>query len=245
MPGNVSIGDLVLDPRKFLYLKSLKVLICVGLFECFDIASQVEKLLEAVELHKAESLILIGPIEDKQSLMAFSEHFLDKIPVHIVSSTKNEDIIQTAESLAMEWHQELVWAKYRFVESLDLGTVEMYFVSAIGGFVSEEKTQSFALKVGKTGFGGRKLPVFLKGLGQMILPSLNDESTASTVFSDQLSRYDLFAIGHTRVFPLGRVSELEPAQSFGKIPYSVIHKGSRKKNLKTKKKQSDTKPLNV
>ena len=48
MPGNVSIGDLVLDPRKFLYLKSLKVLICVGLFECFDIASQVEKLLEAV-----------------------------------------------------------------------------------------------------------------------------------------------------------------------------------------------------
>jgi hypothetical protein len=227
MTNGLSLGDIVFDPARLLYVKSLRAIVCVGLLEFTEKkgVSARAAVVDAIAQYEAESLIAIGPVHGKASVAALKQALPAAVRVHVVCSDADPDVMAYAEETDFEWHQELVWAKYRFAESLELGAIELYFVSAIGGAGDVGKpTVQHTLKVGKAGFGGMSLPIFLKGLGQVVLPSLNPQAkTMSILKRPELARYDALAAGHKRVFPMGRINEIAPAATFGKVPLSVSH----------------------
>lgn len=243
MTGGLSLGDLVLDARLVVYIKSLRALACLSLFEAVEPGDYgaLSQVLKAYEDYRPESLVVMGPVPDAAGLMALKEHLPEGLKVHVVTDTRDEVLQALAEESGFEWHQELVWARYRFVERLETGAVELYFVSAIGGAGAPvESPRRYALKVGRPGFGGMKLPVFLKGMGQVILPSLNAKAKVNSIFSaKELARYEVLAAGHSRVFPLGRVADLKPATTLGTMPLAVSTLGKKSAKPKVKKQATD------
>ena len=224
--NSLVLGDIVFDPRRVIFVKSLKALVCAGLRESAQLSSIVESLIETLEHYKAESLIVTGCSLSSTVLEALREIQKKGVRVSLVSQKNADQAVQNAEALGFEVHQELVWGKYRFVEVLEHGAVELYFVSAIGG--SGEDELSYSVRVGRSGLGGIYLPVFLKGLGQVMLPSVNPACKRASVFRKSLSRYDVFAVGHHRVFPLGKVADLREVRTLGQIPLSPRTLGSKR-----------------
>lgn len=215
----LNLGDMVFDARRFIYVKSLRALVCSGFQGQFD------PLLEGARHYGAETVVMVGldhSIKGIQALKSFSEHHLR---VQLVSSQDDPDFRLQCERGAVDFNGELVWGRYRFSDALEPGKVELYFVSAIGRTIGG---QHFGVRVGQMGLGGRKLPVFLKGMGQVLLPSLNPQHRVASVFRKPLVRYDVFAVGHHRVFPLGKVADLKEVKFMGRIPLNTSTLGQRR-----------------
>ncbi len=228
----LNLGDMVFDPRGYVFIKSLRAIAVVGFMECADAAAAAVIARDVVVHFSAESFVAIGPVENKAGIAALKQALPDLVRVHVVSDEIVEPIAIYADHEHVEVHRELVWAKYRFTQCLVLGTMELYFVSSIGGAPSTAHSLAHVIKFGRKGFGGRALPVFLKGLGQVMLPSVNPEAKKVSALRKELARYDVFAVGHTRVFPMGRVSEIEPAATFGKVPLVVSTLAGKKAGKK-------------
>src|SRR5581483_11294336 len=112
-----------------------------------------------------------------------------------------------AEAQGCEIHRELVWDRYRFVEFEeklpDKQPLELHLTTITG---ASRESAHYAIRVGRNPFSGMKLAVFLKGIGSLILPSLDPGAAAISVFQSALQRYDVFAVGYARVLPLGKVA---------------------------------------
>jgi hypothetical protein len=220
----LNLGDMVFDPRGFVFIKSLHAIAVVGLMECEDAVGACAVARDVVQLHQAESFICLGDISSRGHVSALKDALPPSVRIHLVSSKIEPTVRTYAEEEHIEVHQELVWAKYRFADALVPGTLELYFVSAIGGAPTKGRgraSTASVIKFGRSGIGARALPVFLKGLGQVLLPSVNPKAKKVSALRKELARYDAFAAGHTRVFPMGRVAEIEPAATFGKVPLAV------------------------
>jgi hypothetical protein len=192
----------------------------------------VRAAVAACQQYGAESLVCIGPVDGVEALDDLRHELPAGVRVHVVTEARDELSRGMAERLGMDWHRELVWARYRFVERQDMDSMELYFVSSIGGG-TDGASSTYALKVGRAGFGGMRLSTFLKGMGHLILPSMDDGARTVSVLRKSLSRYDVIAVGHSRVFPMGKISEIEPISSFGKVPLKVSSLIKKSKNTAT------------
>ncbi len=215
----LSLGDIIFDPRRLIYIKSLNAVACLGVLGP-SFPRAVRAAAAACVQYKAESLIAIGAVDGIEALDDLKHELPSQVKVHVVAEAKDEICGKMAEKLGMEWHRELVWARYRFAEKQELGNMELYFVLSIGGG-PEGAEAVYSLKVGRAGFGGMHLAAFLRGMGHMVLPSMNGEAKKISVLRKSLARYDVIAAGHSRVFPMGKISEIEPITTFGKVPLTV------------------------
>ncbi len=215
----LSLGDIIFDPRRLVYIKSLNAVACLGMLGP-SFPRTVRAAVAACAQYKAETLIAVGAVDSRAALDDLKHELPAYVKVHVVADDKDEALRVEAEKLGMEWHRELVWARYRFAERQELGTVELYFVSSIGGGPSGAET-TYSLKVGRAGFGGMHLAAFLRGMGHLVLPSMNSEAKKVSVLRKSLVRYDVIAAGHSRVFPMGKISEIEPITTFGTVPLTV------------------------
>lgn len=247
--SGLKIGDLVLDPRGLVFLPSQKVLVCFGLKQALSIKNSkigkgvVERVDYAIKHHQPETLIILGPLEDELGLALISKRFGSKVRIVLVAANPSKDACAVAEALKFEVHQELVWDRYRFIErfenpvfvdSDDMQALDFQFLTIAGG-------ADYYVRIGKAAydplgiFTGEKLHVFLRGLGRLKIPSLDPDHGLTSVFSVAddpfFDRYDVFAMGHSRILPLGKVTEIKKIALLDTIPVT-------KKALSGKTKKS-------
>lgn len=220
------LGDIIFDPRRVIFVRSLRTIVCLGLKECHSLDKIFLDLSECQQLYKADTFILIGVQLNSVLLLRIQALAQSGVRIQIVAKHLTDIMIKEAEDLGFEVHSELVWGKYRFAEAIEIGTMELYFLSAIGG--TDHSDSDFAVRVGRASLVGMKLPVFLKGLGHVILPQLDPHCKKRSVFRRSLARYDAFAVGHHRVFPLGKIADLKEVRSLGSIPLSRSTLGSKR-----------------
>lgn len=214
MMNGLKLGDLVLDPRRVVYIPSLNAVVCAGLHEalCISISSGLRGVLERMDAildtYKPEALIILGRLSEKSPVGGIARRWGKRTKVHFVANDPNADARAIAEAMGCEVHHELIWGHYRFVEAEEKGALEVQLLTMVGH-------PNYDIKVGSMPFGGMKLAVFLKGIGKLVLPTMSPNAASASVFSADLGRYDLFAVGHQRVLPMGKVDGLKSVKGMG------------------------------
>ncbi|MBI3558285.1 MAG: hypothetical protein HY074_18615 [Deltaproteobacteria bacterium] len=233
--SGLRLGDLILDSRRLAYIPSLRAVVCAGLPEALQvgIAGGLRGVLERVDgalaEYNPEFLVVLGSMNSASptalgsAFAGMSRRWGKHAKLMFVATTPDPDARATAEALGGEVHHELVWGHYRFVEAEDLGNLEVQLLTISG-------SPHYAVKVGNRPFGGMKLPVFLKGLGRLTLPSMAPNASLSSVFQPALDRFDIFAVGHQRVLPLGKVRDIKPLKGIARgLPISKATLGARRR----------------
>ena len=217
MKDGLKLGDLILDPRRVVYIPSLNAVVCAGLHEALSIGISgglrgvLERMDAVLETYKPEALIILGlgDLSEKSPVTGIARRWGKQTKIHFVTNESQADGRMIAEALGCEVHHELVWGRYRFVESEKKGVLEVQLLTIVGH-------PNYVVKVGSMPFGGMKLAVFLKGIGKLILPTLSPNAASASVFNSDLGRYDLFAVGHQRVLPMGKVDGLKSVKGIGR-----------------------------
>lgn len=234
--SGMKLGDLMLDPRGVVFIPSLRALVCSELKQA--LASKNSKYVRevggrvdhAIRWYAPETVIVLGPMEDEAALSAIARRWGAAVRFVFVSAKPAPDARAVAEALKFEVHHELAWDKYRFLEKFDkppfldpneVQTLDFQFLAIAGG-------GSYFVRIGKVPFdplglfSGIKLNVFLKGLGRFKLPALDPGKTLTSVFAADddpfFDRYDVFAMGHSRILPLGKVTDLRGHVSLDALP---------------------------
>ncbi len=235
--SGLRLGDLILDSRRLAYIPSLRAVVCAGLPEALQvgIAGGLRGVLERVDGaladYSPEFMIVLGSMNSTSAsanalgsaFAGMSRRWGGKTKLVFVASKPDGEARATAEALGCEVHHELVWGHYRFVEAENLGNLEVQLLTISG-------SPHYAVKVGNRPFGGMKLPVFLKGLGRLTLPSMAPNASLSSVFQPALDRFDIFAVGHQRVLPLGKVRDLKSLKGIARgLPISKATLGARRR----------------
>lgn len=230
--GGLVLGDIILDARRVVYVRSLRAVVCADLHGALTvgIAGGLRGVLERVDAvlaeYHPENLIIIGPFDEKTPLAGIARRWGRKAKIQLVAAKPDADARAIAEALDCEVHNELLWGRYRFVETVDESALELQAQTIAGG-------PHYSIRVGNRPFGGMKLVVFVKGLGKLILPSMSPEAPAASVFCPELERYDIFAAGYQRVLPMGKVADLKAQRGFvGTLPLdrSVLRKNREPDN---------------
>lgn len=235
--SGLKLGDLILDPRRVVYIPSLRVVACADLHDglCVGIAGGLRGVIERLDAtlneYKPDHLIILGSLGSKSSSSASYESTLagmarrwgKRARIQLVAAMPDVDARGVAEALGCEVHHELVWGRYRFVEHEEADqALELKLTTIAGG-------PHYSVRVGNRPFGGTKLAVFLKGLGKLTLPSVNPAASSTTVFKSGLERYDVFAVGHQRILPMGKVGDLKSFKGIGRgLPISKATLSSRR-----------------
>lgn len=235
--SGLKLGDLILDPRRVVYIPSLRALVCAGLQDALGVGiagglrGVIEKIDSALVEYKPESFVVLGSLVSKSSsvfesaLTGMSRRWGKKVKLQLVSTKPDGDARALAEALGCEVHNELVWERYRFVEAHDDHGVELQLMTVAGH-------PNYCVKVGSRPFGGMKLAVFLKGFGRLTLPSTDPSASVTSVFKGGLERCDVFAVGHQRVLPMGKVGALKPHQGIVRgVPLAKSTLGTRRRGL--------------
>jgi hypothetical protein len=232
--SGLKLGDLILDPRRMVYIQSLKALVCTGMQEALHvgIAGGLRGVLERVDAmlieYKPEALIVLGSLTKDSAITGISRRWGKSCRVQFAAHDPNSDARDLAESLGCEVHHELVWGNYRFIEKEEsIASPEVQLTTIVGD-------PHYSIKIGRNPFGGMKLAVFLKGPGRLVLPSVSPvNGTAKSIFEEDLGRYDVFAVGHQRVLPLGKVVDLKPYKGLARgLSLSKASSMARRKNHK-------------
>lgn len=226
--SGLKLGDLILDARRVVYIPSLKAVVCAGLHEALTIGiadglrGVLEKVDSVLEEYEPESLIILGHFTEASALSGIARRWGKRAKIHLIADDPGADARGMAEALGCEVHNELVWGRYRFVEADDSNALEVHLLTLAG-------KPNYNVKVGNP-LGGMKLAVFLKGLGKVHLPSLNPNAAATSVFSSSVERHDVFAIGHQRILPMGKVADLKSVKGLARgLPVTKATLGARKR----------------
>ncbi|MBI3542592.1 MAG: hypothetical protein HY075_04885 [Deltaproteobacteria bacterium] len=157
------------------------------------------------------------------ALAGMANRWGKRAKLQLVAQNAQADFRETAKALGCEVHNELVWGRYRFVEREDRNNLEVQLLTICGG-------AHYSLRVGAGPFGGMKLPVFLKGFGRLTLPSVDPTATPTSVFRPGFERCDVFAVGHQRVLPLGKVCDLKSVKGIVRgLPISKATLAARRR----------------
>lgn len=211
--GTFALGDLSFDPRKVLFIHSLKTLVVSDLREALEFSKPAEltKMVEsfdlAVEDFKPKSLVIIDSLKSPVGIQGIVKKWGKNAEIHFVASNPSEEALLLAESLHCILHQEFAWNQYRFTGSSEATEVHL-------GMTAIVNNPLCGIRLGNGVLNSHMTPVFLRGLGQIILPSFMKNKIQHSVFkpSLKLERYDVFAIGHKRVLPMGKVRDLKTKQ---------------------------------
>ncbi len=235
--NSLKLGDLTLDPRKLIYISSIRAVVCSGmgdlLFGKTPKESQflLQPTIEAIKKYKADTLVNLGSVQGFENIRRFLP---GKLKIQFVSKfVSNEVFSETqtkAEGFGCEVFKELLWSDYRFVDSSKEDNLDfpLFTISS---------SPHYTIRLGKGLFGGLDLEVFLRSARSLMLPSLKPEFKKHSVLSDSLSRNDVFAIGHHRVFPMGKVAEIRIyREKLGAVP---ITKTALQGKLTQRKPQID------
>ena len=218
----LQLGEIVFDPAHFIYLPRLKALVCVGLLEGLRApGKQGAALVSTVDLmlkrYQPESLIAIGDLD--LEVAGILSRWRSRAKFIPVSSEANYDVVLKAEKLGLELHKELVWGGYRFKDTIE-AEPELPFLSVTG----PPPGMQYYVRLGRAPWKGFRLPVFLKGPGRLVLPSLNPNAKTALLLNSpyrRQKRYDVFAIGHARILPLGKITDLGAAAGLnGRLPFN-------------------------
>ena len=207
--SGLKLGDIHLDPRRVVYMPSLRAVVCSGLPEALRVGigeglrRVVERVDGVLEDYKPESLIILSSLKSETSITGIVRRWGKKTRIQFVANDADVDAQSLAEALRCEVHKELIWGNYRFVESELESNSELSLLTIIG-------SPHYMVRVGKGPMGGMKLCVFLKGQGKVLMPSSNPQAAGTSIFKKELERFDVFAIGHQRVLPMGKVADLKP-----------------------------------
>ena len=222
--SGLKLGDLILDPRRMVYIPSLRAVACTGLHEALHIGigGGLRGVLERVDAilneYTPDALMILGGLRKGAPIEGIARRWGKTTKILLVTKDSDSDLRERAESLGCEVHNEVVWGKYRFAEREDKASPpEIQMMSIVG-------EPHYVVKVGNSPFGGMKFAVFLKTSGRLVLPSINPASpngSAKSVFTPELERYDIFAVGHQRVLPLGKVADVKLQHKIARgIPFT-------------------------
>lgn len=234
--SGLKIGDITLDPRGLIYIPSIKAIVCSGLKDALYLqqAKTVRKITaeidSAIERYMPENMIILGSLKDEKSLSAIAKKWSKTLRILLISNQISKEAKAVCEALKMETHSELIWDRYRFVEkfenppfvdSSDIQAIDFQFMTIAGG-------SHYFVRIGQAPydllglFSGEKLRVFLRGMGRLKLPSLNPTDNETSIFmvSDDpfFARYDVFALGHSRILPLGKVADAKKFVTLNTLP---------------------------
>lgn len=238
----LKLGDIVFDSRRVIFLSSLQTVVCSGLSEALEFArsrrgfhknfhnlrSAIERFDCVLTDYEPQSVILLGPFLRPEIFLTIARRWGKNTKLHIVASNVLPEIRALAEKYGCEIHNELIWDKYRFVETEFTQNPQMPLITISGH-------PHYVIHVGKGYFGGFDLSVFLKGLGHLMLPSFHVAAATNTIFRDSLERYDVFAVGHSRVFPLGKVADIKIYRSTaGALPITKTALAGKLKSVRKK-----------
>ncbi len=250
--SGLRLGDIILDPRSFVCLPSIRVLACSGLRSALAsknvkiINEVIEKTNYSLNKYNPETLIIFCSLNSPDGLQSISKKWGGKYRIIFISKNPSPEAAATCEKLKFEIHQELVWNKFRFIELFEtppfmdpseMQALDFQFLTLAGGV-------NHYVKIGKVPFDplglfyGKKLEVFLKGLGRLEIPSM-DPNIASTFLLSSAenlfyNRYDVFAMGHSRILPLGKLSEINQFVSHSILPVSRKALGGKRKKTASK-----------
>lgn len=208
--SGIKLGDYTLDCERVLYLHSLRACVVSDLGEAAAQQS-VEDLQKKFEVwrerYQPEILIILGEMRSADFKLGSPVRAL--LRAWTTTQTRliwvcpqiPKDCIETLDSLHCEVHQELIWGRYRFGFDLEDATTD-------NGFLTITARPHFSVKFASRILSSRFLSVFLKGQGHIVLPSLGPKISRKSVLRSSLARYDVFAVGHQRVLPLGKVADL-------------------------------------
>lgn len=251
--SGLKLGDLILDPRRVVYIPSLRALVCAGLLDALGIGISgglrgvIERVDATLQEYKPEFFVILGSIPKsansatsfkdsgrspskgsyEAALTGIARRWGKRAKIQLVATSPSHDARAVAEALNCEVHNELVWGRYRFVEKQNESNMELQLMTIAG-------SPNYGIRVGNRTFagpfGGVKLAVYLKGLGRLTLPSMDPSAALVSVFKAELERCDVFAVGHQRVLPMGKVGELKPYKGIVRgVPISKITLGARKR----------------
>lgn len=235
--SGLRLGDLVLDPRRAIFVSSLRALVCADLHSALriGIAGGLRGILKRVDGliadYNPEFFVILGPLAApsiaslESALCGMARRWGKRTKLQLVASEPDNDVRAMAETLGCEVHNELIWGRYRFVEK-ETQKVELKLMTILG-------EPRYAIKVGSKPFGGMKLSVFLKGFGRLTIPSMDPNAAVSSVFHPGLERCDVFAAGYQRVLPLGKVADLKPYNGIGRgLPITKATLGAKRFTVK-------------
>jgi hypothetical protein len=211
-------------------------MVCSGLQEALGLGiadglrGVLEEIDSAIAEYQPESLIVLGALEHgvgESALAGMSRRWGKNAKLQLVCSSPDVEARAFAEALGSEVHNELIWGRYRFRDHDEDGALDLKLISIVG-------QPNYSIKVGRGKLGdtftGMKLAVYLKGLGKLVLPSVSPKASSDVVFQAGLERCDVFAVGHQRVLPLGKVCDLKPLQGkIRSVPIIKTSLGARKR----------------
>lgn len=222
--SGLQLGDCILDPECFIYVPSLQVIACSGIQHAFSRSTPweakhfFEKFEIAIGKYPTQSIIFLGSLQSTLGLRTLHERLGRKYKLIWISSKPSIEAVHVAEGLGFEVHQQLAWDHFRFKEAnpnqfQEQVQMSIFTVASIRG--DHQPT----IKLGKNPFRNRRLPVFLKGHGRLLLPSVSPMAEPFSVLIPKFNSYDAFAAGHARVLPLGKVKEIRKTAGIsGRLP---------------------------
>ncbi|MEW6058334.1 MAG: hypothetical protein AB1540_17165, partial [Bdellovibrionota bacterium] len=159
--SGLKLGDLIFDPRRVVYIPSLKAVVCSGLLDALKVSivdglrAVLERVDAVIEDHRPESLVILGSFTQDSALRGLMRRWGKRTKIHLVADSIDSDARDLAETLGAEVHHELVWGQYRFVTQSSEQDAELQLFTVIG-------KPNYSVRVGRRPFGGMKLAVFLK-----------------------------------------------------------------------------------
>mgnify|MGYP000878688735 CR=1 FL=1 len=223
--SGLKLGDTTLDSGRVLYLHSLKACVVAGFVEATGgrdpkisqeaRVGNIERLHRQFERwrasHNPDILIIIGELRDGDFRPGQPERTLVKLWTSLgvrmlfIAPKPARTTTHVLESLGCEVHQDLIWGRYRFECGINGIPIDSKFLC-----VSAEPR--YCIKFASGMLRTRTLGVFLRGFGQILIPSLDSKSDMKSVLRSSLARYDVFAVGHQKILPLGKVADLRAKQ---------------------------------
>lgn len=220
--SGIKLGDYTFDSRRVLYLASLKACVIGDFVEACggrsgrlspeDRVHTIERLHAQFErwseVYRPEVLIIIGEVNEADFAADSPERTLTKLwasqgaRLIFIATKPPRETVETLEKLGCEVHQSLIWGRYRF----ECGEEDLVPVDS--KFITVSAHPNYSIKFASGVLRSRSLGVFLKGFAHILVPSLSSNGDAKSVFRSSLARYDVFAVGHQRILPLGKVADL-------------------------------------
>lgn len=195
------LGDLVFDPRLFLFIPSIKALVAARFVELYR-PENLKRLVAAIREHRPDNIIFLEGTWNKQwdqLVLQIAADAPKKMRIAIVSEGMSPVTVSQLEKHGFEPYEELVWGDYQFSS-----------VPGESGFFRISPDSKYFVRLGNE-LQGVKMPVFLKSGAELLLPCIDRDSVCDPVFQQpKLTGFDVFAAGDRRVYPLGKVRDLKP-----------------------------------
>lgn len=219
--NGLQLGDCILDSECFIYIPSLEVVACSGIQHAFECLTPWESkrffsdFAKALERYPTQTVIFIGALQSQLGLQSIHQKLSPRYKLIWISSKPNLEALHTAEALGFEVHQQLIWNHFRFKEANPSQFQEQVQMS-IFTISSIRADQRATIKLGRHPLKNHQLPVFLKGHGRLLLPSISPIAESFSVLIPKFNSYDAFAAGHARVLPLGKIKEIRKTAGISK-----------------------------